>query len=332
MVHRRPRRGDRARVRVPLGPRPDDRHRARARARGRARATSCRPAPRLRPTRPSPRRRAGERYPRSKFLEASTLGLGGVIGGLVTVPVLGFMVAPPFLKQGQKDHDLGPLDRLPRGEVRDRDVHVRPEPGRGLAPHGVRPLQRAPRHGQPSFTIISNHCAHLGCPVQPNGPLDDKNTKQFADVTLIPTVSIAGFGCPCHGGQYDTEGNRIAGPPVRALDRYSFSIRERPPLRRQAVLGLARRGHRLERADPQVDARVPGRARRTASSPGSIRSSRPTDGNDEASPGRSRSSRRSCIRSTGSRSAPASSAASSTSSSGRSPATPTGSRRSARRR
>ena len=36
--------------------------------------------------------------------------------------------------------------------------------------------------------------------------------------------SPAGFGCPCHGGQYDTEGNRTAGPPVRALDRYEFSI------------------------------------------------------------------------------------------------------------
>ena len=33
-----------------------------------------------------------------------------------------------------------------------------------------------------------------------------------------------GFGCPCHGGQYDTEGNRVAGPPVRALDRAEFSI------------------------------------------------------------------------------------------------------------
>ena len=33
------------------------------------------------------------------------------------------------------------------------------------------------------------------------------------------------FGCPCHGGQYNSEGNRTAGPPVRSLDRYSFSIR-----------------------------------------------------------------------------------------------------------
>jgi Rieske Fe-S protein len=77
---------------------------------------------------------------------------------------------------------------------------------------------------QPSFTIISNHCAHLGCPVQPNGELLTKEQKQYRDVTLIP-VQPSGFGCPCHGGQYDTEGNRTSGPPVRALDRYSFSIR-----------------------------------------------------------------------------------------------------------
>jgi Rieske Fe-S protein len=165
-----------------------------------------------------------ERYPRSKFLELSTLGLGGVIGGLVTVPALGFMVAPAFLKQGTKDHDLGPISDYPegkyviatymsdasQGEVSRRTAFVR---------------YNGQLSGQPSFTVISNHCAHLGCPVQANGPLDEQHKKQFNDVTLIPTVSIAGFGCPCHGGQYDTEGNRTAGPPVRALDRYSFSIR-----------------------------------------------------------------------------------------------------------
>src|SRR5947208_624324 len=88
---------------------------------------------------------------------------------------------------------------------------------RGLTSGTAYVRYNGPLNGQPTFTIISNHCAHLGCPVQPNGPLNEKGKKQQADVTLIPTIAISGFGCPCHGGQYDTEGNRIAGPPVRAL-------------------------------------------------------------------------------------------------------------------
>ena len=73
----------------------------------------------------------------------------------------------------------------------------------------------------------------------------------YRGVTKIP-VNPSGFGCPCHGGQYDTEGNRIAGPPVRALDRYSFSIVNGHLLRRQAVLGLEGRrdGRRRARSSP----------------------------------------------------------------------------------
>jgi Rieske Fe-S protein len=166
-----------------------------------------------------------ERFPRSKFLELSTLGVGGIIGGLVSAPAIGFMIAPAFLKQGEKDHDLGPISKFEegkyivttytadasQGDVSRRTAYVR--------------YNGAAQNGQPSFTIISNHCAHLGCPVQPNGPLDSGKSSKYKDVSFVPTVSIAGFGCPCHGGQYDTEGNRTSGPPVRALDRYSFSIR-----------------------------------------------------------------------------------------------------------
>ena len=59
--------------------------------------------------------------------------------------------------------------------------------------------------------------------MQPNGPKFEDKTKKYKDVTLTP-VKPAGFGCPCHGGAYDNEGNRTAGPPVRSLDRYAFSI------------------------------------------------------------------------------------------------------------
>jgi Rieske Fe-S protein len=172
----------------------------------------------------------GERFPRSRFLEASTLGLGAVIGGIVTVPVAGFALLPPFL--GQKKHrvDLGPVTDLAdgqwyiatfmtdpeEGEVSRRTAFVR---NNGSAKVGTKQL--------PSFTIISNRCAHLGCPVQANGPLGKiRREKTDNGQIQLHEAQPAGFGCPCHGGQYDTEGNRTAGPPVRALDRYDFEIRD----------------------------------------------------------------------------------------------------------
>jgi Rieske Fe-S protein len=167
---------------------------------------------------------AEERFPRSKFLEFSTLGLGGVIGGLVTAPALGFMVAPAFLKQGEKDIDVGPISEFPEGKYVVTTFVSDPKQG-VVSRRTAYVRYNGQLKDQPSFTIISNHCAHLGCPVQPNGPLDQKSASEYHDVALVPTVSIAGFGCPCHGGQYDTEGNRTAGPPVRALDRYAYSIR-----------------------------------------------------------------------------------------------------------
>jgi len=57
-----------------------------------------------------------ERFPRNKLLEGATLGLGAVIGGVVTVPPLGLLVASSF--EGAKFHDidLGPLSEFPSGK------------------------------------------------------------------------------------------------------------------------------------------------------------------------------------------------------------------------
>ena len=54
-------------------------------------------------------------YTRSRFLEASTLGLGAAIGAVVTLPVLGFMVLPSFTNLEEDEVDLGPHRELPRG-------------------------------------------------------------------------------------------------------------------------------------------------------------------------------------------------------------------------
>jgi Rieske Fe-S protein len=175
-----------------------------------------------------PQPEPGERFPRSKFLEFSTLGLGGVIGGIVTVPVLGPLLADPFRHEKHRKLDLGPLSDWPVGQWQIATFMTDPSEGE-VTRRTAYIRNNGEVGGEPSFTIISNRCAHLGCPVQPNGPVFDKkkkveHPKDGSEVTLIPMLPAGGFGCPCHGGQYDPEGNRTAGPPVRALDRYSYSI------------------------------------------------------------------------------------------------------------
>jgi len=177
-----------------------------------------------------PKPQPGERFARSRFLEGATLGLGGIIGGIVTVPVAGFALLPAFLGQKRHEVDLGPLDAFPVGKWFIATFMTDPAEGT-VSRRTAFVRNNGPLGTVPSFTIISNRCAHLGCPVQANGPtgaiLGEKNVVEHTgngEILMRPVVP-AGFGCPCHGGQYDTEGNRTAGPPVRALDRYSFDIK-----------------------------------------------------------------------------------------------------------
>src|SRR5919108_3413904 len=168
-----------------------------------------------------------ERYPRAKFLEFSTLGIGALIGGVVTLPALGFMIAPAFVGQGYDDVDLGPLGNFPENEWITATFQSNPEEPGDVSRRTAFIRNNGFANGVPSMTIISNRCVHMGCPTQPGGLLQEPQQveTESGQVRLILTQGLSGFTCPCHGGAYDTEGNRTAGPPVRALDRYQYSIR-----------------------------------------------------------------------------------------------------------
>ena len=179
---------------------------------------------------PSAERVAAEEQPfethgRAGFLALATIGLGGVTGAAIALPAIGFAVLPSFTGEAVASPpvDLGPITNFPegtfmittftlnkaQGDVSRRTAFIR---NNGFGATNV-----------PSFTILYSRCVHLGCPIQPNGPKLEDKAVRYNDVTLTP-VQPAGFGCPCHGAAYDTEGNRTAGPPVRSLDRFAFSI------------------------------------------------------------------------------------------------------------
>jgi Rieske Fe-S protein len=170
----------------------------------------------------------GERYTRNRFLERATLGLGGVIAGAVALPAAGLAVLPSFLGQRRRAVDLGPVSAFPEGRFVVATFLADPKTGE-VSRRAAYIRNNGSLDGLPSFTVMSSRCTHVGCPTQPNGPTlnQQRHAEQTAngEVGLVPTLPAGGFGCPCHGSEFDTEGNRTAGPAPRALDRYEFSIR-----------------------------------------------------------------------------------------------------------
>src|SRR6185437_16363622 len=81
----------------------------------------------------------GERYPRDRFLEGATLGLGALIGAVVTIPPLGLLAASGFEGTDFKKVNLGALEEFPlnkfiittfvedpdAGEVSRRTAYIR---------------------------------------------------------------------------------------------------------------------------------------------------------------------------------------------------------------
>ena len=163
---------------------------------------------------------------RATFLSLATIGVGGLIGVGVTLPALGFAVLPSFMGEGIETYevDLGPISNFPEGRYVIATFLEDPEQGEVTRRTAFIRNNGRTEANIPSFTTIYSRCVHLGCPVQPNGPIDEEAAKKVKGVELRPVLAQS-FGCPCHGGLYDSEGNRRAGPPVRSMDRYTYSIK-----------------------------------------------------------------------------------------------------------
>ena len=149
--------------------------------------------------------------------------LGGLVALGATLPAAGLAIVPAFVRKRTRAIDLGPITAFRQGEF--TAVTFLSDPAAGEISRRAAYVRYNGLLGtEPSFTIMSSRCTHVGCPTQPNGPLFENREHGQDGVTIVPTHP-SGFGCPCHGSQFDTEGNRTAGPAPRALDRYEFSIR-----------------------------------------------------------------------------------------------------------
>jgi menaquinol-cytochrome c reductase iron-sulfur subunit len=137
---------------------------------------------------------------------------GAIAGAALSVPVLGFALAPLFDRAPVAWQEIGPLPRftdstyVPLTITIERGVR---ETGLSLAyvrNHNAA-LDGPVKDQYDHVVAISSRCVHVGCSVR-----------------YVPAA--AAFVCPCHGGVYDVRGHRTSGPSPRPLDRFYTLVRD----------------------------------------------------------------------------------------------------------
>jgi Rieske Fe-S protein len=146
--------------------------------------------------------------PRRNLFAWLTVGLGGLATAMVGLPFLGYLFRmekrkPPWVP-------LGPVDQFPVDETHrvifDNPLSTKWDGITASTRVYVRYQGRDDR-GSDTFLVLSDNCAHLGCPVE-----------------WFPQSGL--FMCPCHGGVYYANGARASGPPPRGLFACVWRVRE----------------------------------------------------------------------------------------------------------
>lgn len=143
---------------------------------------------------------------RSFFGGLLAIGSAGM-GALLAVPVLRFIFYPLYTKAGGIVwSDVGSVAELPQGNepVRKTITFAQRD--------GWREVDFAQsiyvnRNSSGQFEVLSAICPHMGCSVSWQANLDK-------------------FVCPCHGGEFKADGERISGPPPRAMDQLPARVKD----------------------------------------------------------------------------------------------------------
>jgi menaquinol-cytochrome c reductase iron-sulfur subunit len=140
---------------------------------------------------------------RRAFLNRLSLILTGLIGLVLSVPILAYLLTPLIRRAPGVWLDIGPTSQFKIGETVQVAIQdPSPLPWAGETTKTAIWLRR---NDQSTFTAFAVNCTHLACPV---------NWQAQAEIFL----------CPCHGGVFYSDGRVAAGPPPRPLPRYDVRV------------------------------------------------------------------------------------------------------------
>jgi len=126
-----------------------------------------------------------------------------VIGVGLAIPAIAYVIGPSLRKKEENWTRVGSTMKVALGTPTLFKAKIKRQDG-WIASDEEISTYLLTDDGQ-SFIALSSICTHLGCRVRWND-----ESEQFL--------------CPCHVGIFDRQGNVVAGPPPRALDRYQTMI------------------------------------------------------------------------------------------------------------
>ena len=171
------------------------------------------------------------------------------------LPAAGLAIVPSFVRRRPRAIDLGPIDAFPEGEF--TAVTFLTDPAAGEISRRAAYVRNNGLLGtEPSFTIMSSRCTHVGCPTQPNGPLfrDEGRADRRRERSCRrgrPASAVPATAASSTRRETEPPARTARARPVRVLDPQRPAL-PRPPLQRRPRRRRRRRG-----ADPRV--RAPGR-------------------------------------------------------------------------
>lgn len=141
---------------------------------------------------------------RRTMMKWTIRGIGMATAAMVGIPALIAGFAPTWMRRPRREswRSIGPVSAFPTGEMRKVVVSIPKEIwGAALREQAV----YAWRPSETEAIVYSRSCTDLGCPL-----------------TFDPGSQC--FFCPCHGGIFDKNGERMAGPPNRPMYRFVSRI------------------------------------------------------------------------------------------------------------
>ena len=143
---------------------------------------------------------------RRGFLGVATWAIGGLISAGVGIPAVAYIVGPAISSNKIINWiRLGSISKVEIGTPTLFKARVERVAG-WIVEEDQLSVYVLTDNGR-DFIAMSNICTHLGCRV-----------RWIADSDQ--------FYCPCHVGIFDREGNVVAGPPPRPLDRYEVKVED----------------------------------------------------------------------------------------------------------